>query len=319
MAWPPIADVGQKEDAFMMCSVCVATYKRPDLLNGLLTSLTDQRLSHDVILEVIVVDNDASGAAEPVVRKYYHQQSHINFQYVLQPIKNISLARNTAVAHGNGEYMLFIDDDEIASPDWVMTLVGACAKHGADGVFGPAFPMFGPDTPGWLRDNAGRFVGAMPRAETGATADATWTSNCLLKAELLKSTPGPFDPEYGITGGEDTELFDRLKRRGARFIYCNEAFVFEHWPEERTRPSYFLRLSFRGGNGHTRRTISASKRPWWVRALMVSKAIVYGLISTGLVLGSFPSKAWRIYWTTRLASNAGRLLAVVGYHYKGYK
>jgi len=303
----------------MRCSVCVATYKRPQMLERLLTSLTDQRLAHDVTLEVIVVDNDASGAAEPVVRKYYDQKSHISFQYFLQPIKNISLARNTAVAHATGEYVLFIDDDEIASPDWVVTLVSACAEHCADGVFGPAFPIFGPDTPGWLRDNASRFVGAIPRAKTGASADATWTSNCLLKADLLKSESGPFDPEYGITGGEDTELFDRLKRRGARFVYCNEAPVFEHWPDERTRMSYFLRLSFRGGNGHTRRTISASKKPLWVRAFMVCKALGYGLISTALVLGSFPSKASRIYWSTRLASNAGRLLAVVGYHYKGYK
>jgi len=56
-----------------------------------------------------------------------------------------------------------------------------------------------------------------------------------------------------------------------------------------------------------------------MRALMLVKAVAYGLISAGLVLASFPSKVWRIYWTTRLASNAGRFLAVVGYHYKGYK
>jgi hypothetical protein len=42
---------------------------------------------------------------------------------------------------------------------------------------------------------------------TGDTAVYTRSSNCIIKADLIKSEPGPFDPAYGITGGEDKHLF----------------------------------------------------------------------------------------------------------------
>ena len=49
---------------------------------------------------------------------------------------------------------------------------------------------------------------------TRDTAVYTRSSNCIIKADLIKSEPGPFDPVYGITGGEDTHLFTRLQRKG---------------------------------------------------------------------------------------------------------
>ena len=41
----------------MICSVCIATYKRPYLLEKLLISLMNQNLPDDLEMEVIIVDN----------------------------------------------------------------------------------------------------------------------------------------------------------------------------------------------------------------------------------------------------------------------
>ena len=48
-------------------SVCVCTYKRPVLLAKLLDSLASQAIEDNFTYEVVVVDNDKTGAARVVV------------------------------------------------------------------------------------------------------------------------------------------------------------------------------------------------------------------------------------------------------------
>ena len=49
-----------------LVSVCVCTYKRPMLLAKLLDSLASQAIEDNFTYEVVVVDNDKTGAARGV-------------------------------------------------------------------------------------------------------------------------------------------------------------------------------------------------------------------------------------------------------------
>ena len=302
----------------MICSVCIATYKRPELLDRLLTSLEEQVLPDNVELEIIVVDNDCVRSAAPVIARH-DDRKPLSCHYFIQPQKNISMARNMAVANARGAYLLFIDDDERATSSWAAALLEAAGRYRADVVFGPVFPAFDNEAPEWIRKRGWLLVGdTIPKAPTGSEALGTWAGNCLVKASILKGISGPFDPEYGDTGGEDTELFNRLKRRGARLIYCNEACVFEHWPLSRTRLSYLLRRGLTGGNIHTRRVIAFARRKGSVRMVMLGKAVAFGFLSLALAIVTLPSRLWRTYWQMRLAANVGRFMAAVGQHYRSY-
>jgi len=53
----------------MLYSICVATYKRQELLEKLLDSLSKQNLPESVELEIIIVDNDKDLSAQKVVSK----------------------------------------------------------------------------------------------------------------------------------------------------------------------------------------------------------------------------------------------------------
>ena len=55
-----------------------------------------------VVLEVIVVDNDSEGSAAPIVAQHFEREQ-IAFRYFLEPVKNISMARNRAVANASGD------------------------------------------------------------------------------------------------------------------------------------------------------------------------------------------------------------------------
>jgi succinoglycan biosynthesis protein ExoM len=301
----------------VICSICIATYKRPELLDRLLTSLDEQVLPDNIELEILVVDNDCDGSAAPVIARH-DGSKQVSFHYFLQPLKNISMARNMAVANARGAYLLFIDDDERATPGWIRALLEAASQYRADVVFGPVFPDFDNDAPEWIRKRGRLLVDTIPKTPTGTEAQGTWTGNCLVKASILKDAAGPFNPEYGNTGGEDTELFNRLKRRGARLIYCNEAGVFEYWPLSRTRLSYLLKRGLTGGNIHTRRAIAFARRKGTVRLAMLAKAVTFGFLSLALSMITFPSRLWRTYWQMKLAANVGRFMAVVGQHYRSY-
>ena len=146
----------------MICSVCIATYKRPTLLEQTLASILAQVLPHDIIIETIVVDNDPERSAAGIVEKH-HDTDSISFKYFSQPIKNISLTRNMAVHNASGTYLVLIDDDEVASPRWIATLLKAADKYGADGVFGPVLPIFDKSAPEWLVQRVIAAYNAGPR------------------------------------------------------------------------------------------------------------------------------------------------------------
>ncbi|MFX0134051.1 MAG: glycosyltransferase family 2 protein, partial [Candidatus Hodarchaeota archaeon] len=190
----------------ILCSVCVATYRRMELLEKLLKSLVNQDLTDNIVLEIIVIDNDKDKSALSIINKFQNS-SRIRFHYFNQPIKNISITRNKTIEKASGDYLLFIDDDEIASRRWVYYLLDTLKKYDADGVFGELRPEFNSQTPSWMRR---RDLFYSPAQLTGEKVKFTYTGNCILKASLLKNMKEPFDIRYTVPGGEDTHLFSRL-------------------------------------------------------------------------------------------------------------
>ncbi len=299
----------------VVCSICVATYLRLELLEKLLQSLVDQDIDGKVTFEIIVVDNDLLKSAEKVVRRF-SLLTHHPLRYFCQPQRNISLARNLAVKKSVGEYVVFIDDDEIAPSCWLHHLFTTLRTSKVDGVIGAVMPLFNDGTPSWMR-NRELFYGRLP--ETGAQGPK-YTSNAIVKTSLLRSVDGPFDPAYGIAGGGDTHLFDRLEQLGGRFIFCREAFVDEFLPPCRTRISYLFQRGVKGGNTHTRRVIEFSgDRHLWVRSSLAIRAVVLGSVSFVGMLVLLPVRLQSLFWMRKFASNVGRMMAVFGIIYKNYR
>jgi succinoglycan biosynthesis protein ExoM len=296
------------------CSVCVATYRRPELLEKLLASLSDQDVPEDVSLEIIVVDNDPGGGAKAVCDRFAGRWP---LRYFIQPVKNISLTRNVAVEHATGTFLLFIDDDEIAHPGWIAALLGAVESFSADGAFGRVIPEFHEKAPGWIRTST---IFNRPCGETGVEAALPRTGNAIVRASLLKAMHGPFDPAYGVTGGEDTRLFEALKRNGAKFVNCREAVVSEFIPPNRATMSWMLLRAYRGGNTYARLAIETSgdKKPW-KRLVILTRAACLFLLSFMAVLVFLPSRTARAHWATRLVSSIGKSVAVFGCFYEEYR
>lgn len=240
-----------------LISVCVCTFRRPALLRRLLDALAGQRLVPSY--EVIVVDNDRLGSAAPAIEAARVAHPRLALRDALVPEQNIALARNRAVALARGQLLAFIDDDERPVARWLGTLLRALERFSADGVLGPVLPELPESAPAWVA--RGRFFDR-PRHPSGVEVPATElrTGNVILRRALLlpragdgrSDEDGPFDPRWGLSGGEDSALLVELRARGARFVWCDDALVHEHVPEERARLSYLLRRAFAGGCGFAR-------------------------------------------------------------------
>lgn len=298
----------------MLCSVCIATYKRPGLLGKLLDSLYNQETADNITYEVIVVDNDTLETAKETVESF-QRSGKLDIKYFVQHVKNISLTRNKCVESSSGEYILFIDDDEIASPAWIQTMVHTVKEYEADAAFGQVRSHFDAGIPEWIKKN---HIYNRPSPPTGTEATLTRSGNCIVKASLLKSIPGPFDPAYGLTGGEDTHLFGRLKRQGAKYVNCKEAWISEYVPPERTTTKYLIKRSYIMGNNFTRRYLELSAGNTSEKYKAIIKAIALGMASIFLTLFTFPNKYWGLHWATKIASNWGHLKAAFGHYAEGY-
>src|SRR3954470_3016682 len=77
-------------------TVCVCTYKRPELLKQLLTEVERQTTGGCFEYSVVVADNDAKMSAQAIVREF-NAKSQLEIEYCVEPEQNIALARNRAI------------------------------------------------------------------------------------------------------------------------------------------------------------------------------------------------------------------------------
>ena len=298
------------EDKFKtLVSVCIATYKREKLLERLLLSITKQQLEKNIEIEVIVTDNDPDSSTKSIIEKIKNSHSII-LKYFVQSSKNISLTRNMCVANSSGDYICFIDDDEIADENWVSNLLSCLMKFNADGAFGYVEPIFDAKIPDHFKRREFYFS---PVGETGTTAKFFYTTNCIIKAEFIKSEETPFDPNYGLTGGEDVHLFERLFYKGAKFINCKTALTFEYIPSERASYKYLFNRSLRGGQSFARRRLERNNTLVY-KMMILLKSIIMIICYSVLLVFIFYSENFRIKYFQILGASFGKLRSLLGFY-----
>jgi succinoglycan biosynthesis protein ExoM len=296
-------------------SVCVATYKRPELLRRLLQSLVAQETGGEFSFAIVVADNDAERSAEPVAREFKAADQEV--VYAVEPEQSISLARNKSVSLAGGEYIATTDDDLYADRQWLANLYRAIRSYGADVVHGPVVPEFPEKTPDYIRDCA---IFNRPNPPTGSMENYVFTTaNSLFRRKLIEGVPGPFDPRFGRSGGEDTDFFNQFQKRGCRMIWCREALVFGPVPSARANLAWIVKRSFRNGNIRHRQhnnpdSIGRMKIPSSYKIFIrLGRAAVY------MVRAVLNPKSDGIKCLMRVAYNLGILAYYVNFHYEEYR
>lgn len=231
-------------------SVCICTFKRPQLLLHLLREIGKQKAANLFTYEIVLVDNDYACSAKPVA-DHFTQEFPADINYFCEPEQNIALARNRAVQNAKGNLIAFIDDDEFPDEHWLFNLYKTFFAYKADGVLGPVKPHFETAPPQWILKGK---ICERKSFKTGTflrNSRDTRTGNVLLSKNLFKEKEAFFNPVFGKTGGEDVDFFRRMIEKDHVFIWCDEAPVYENVPPERCKRSYFLKRALLRGMVHS--------------------------------------------------------------------
>lgn len=297
----------------MLINICIASYCRPEGLKRLLKALARQSLPADAEMRIIVVDNDKNGSAKDVVTAFGKSFS-LEIIYDLEREKNIALARNRCLSHVKGDYLAFIDDDEEPDEKWLLNLMKALESYQADIVMGPVIPVYPEQAPGWVLRHK---VFDRKRIKTGEKLSRGRTGNALLMTAIIPDGCR-FDPELGLSGGEDSDFFHRLTMSGAQMIWCDEAAVKEYIGSERLSLGWLLKRDFRSGGCYYHVFVRASGRSGRVRWFGL-RIIYLSFLLPAFILCPVLSGKARLFVLRKLAASLGQLCRSIGYQYEEYK
>jgi succinoglycan biosynthesis protein ExoM len=214
------------------------------MLHKCLEALQTQKRS-GFTYSIVVIDNDVDQSASEVVHEW-KKRSSVEICYDVEPEQNISRARNRAIANSPGDLIAFIDDDEFPEITWLTKLYSTLVSSKADGVLGPVLSHFEIEPPQWVIK--ARLL-ERPSFVTGTELkpEYTRTGNVLFNKNILRGEVDPFNPLFGRTGGEDGDFFRRMAGMGYKFVWCNEAPVYETVGPERLKRTYFIRRAILRG------------------------------------------------------------------------
>ncbi|GGF13838.1 glycosyltransferase family 2 protein [Subtercola lobariae] len=303
-------------------AIAVLTFRRPSDLAEVIPLLLEQALQVAALARghVLVVDNDPGASAREFVESYPPQTTPLI--YVHEPQPGITAARNRALsASAENDMLVFIDDDERPSAEWLRSLLEVRRASGCAAVAGPVISAYDREPEAWI--TAGRYFERL-RHETGAELIVAATNNLLLDLRQIRAFGLSFDPGLGISGGGDTLFTRQIVAHGGRMLWSAEASVTDVVPRARVTRRWVVLRAFRSGNSwsvtslllapdtlsraRTRLTLSARGG---ARAGLGLAQIVAGMLRV--------SPAWRARGTRTLARGAGMLSGAWGYGYREYR
>lgn len=270
-------------------AVLIATFRRPQGLRELLESLDAQILTDDqgkplAEMEIVVVDND-SGAPlrdhgiDPAAWTRHH------VTYAVEPQRGVAAVRNRALqlAPAEADWVAFIDDDEIASHNWLISLLSTARRYNAIAVQGPVQPRYEIAPDAWL-DHCGLY--RLGPYRDGEPLNFAATNNSIVDKRVIDRLGLRFDMRFNFSGGEDQDFFSRLLAVHPGCIVASaDAVVTDLIPASRMNMRWALRRSYRMGNSLGRITVINAGGTGKLRR--VGKAI--GRIFWGLILAALYS------------------------------
>jgi glycosyltransferase involved in cell wall biosynthesis len=314
-----IVAISRSLDLSIETVVCIPSFRRPQHLRLTLESLAAQRTDRRFAL--VIVENDAIARQGVPLAAEFLDAGKFAGLCVVEPRQGnchaINAAFETALATFPAAInFLMIDDDEIASPDWLELMVRAAETTGADVVGGPVLQNFNDD----MKRALARHPAFRPAYDSSGPVPIIYgCGNCLVRRPVFAELgEPPFDLRFNFLGGGDVDFFTRCRRQGMKFHWVAEAVIVETVPNSRTNPLWLALRGLRIGaiNYHVQRR---GARTPWLRAKLLAKMLA--LLPLSLV------RAARLYIVEHRALIAvhpvivavGSALAAIGLEPQPYK
>jgi len=228
-------------------SAVVCTFNRVDYLRKAIKSLVNQTLPKEHY-EILVVDNGSTDGTCLVVLEEF--SSVQNLRYFYEPLLGLSQARNTGWQHAIGRYVAYLDDDAIASSNWLAKILSVFDTVGSEigCVGGRVVPIWKTPRTRWLPSELLSYLSVMNPANNPTVLDHNKQiagANIAFTKNVLEAVGG-FQTDLGRKGdkllsNEEVLLRRQIETKGYSCFYHPEIVVWHHVPAERVTKSFLLR------------------------------------------------------------------------------
>jgi glycosyltransferase involved in cell wall biosynthesis len=294
--------------------ICTWTGARWEALREALESVRLQ--SYPPLQTIVVVDHDTA-----LLARARAELRNVVVAPNLEA-RGLSGARNSGVALARGEVVAFLDDDAVASPEWLRTLAGEYQDDNVLGVGGTIEPIW-EARPRWFPAEFGWVVGCtyrgLPR-ERAAVRNLIGASMSFRRA-LFSDFEGFRDGIGRVgtrpVGCEETEFCLRVGRArpGARFVYQPRAVVHHRVPARRARWGYFLARCY--GEGFSKAQVVRSAG--FHRGLQAERSYTARALTSGFCSALLAVLTLRDLWgLLRAAAIAAGLAAAAAGFCRGH-
>ncbi len=284
----------------LQLSIIVATYNRAHLITRTLTSVVEQECDKKR-WELVVVNNNSKDNTVEVVERFIADHPDHNIHLVTEVRQGLSYARNCGIERSTAPVIAIIDDDEEVLPRFTTSYIDFFARYrDVSSAGGAILARYDSSRPHWLSKYTEIPI-ANPIALRGDVrpfkkGKIPGGGNMAIRRSAIDKY-GAFDPELGrrgdrLLGGEESNLFERLRCGGEQVWLVPEAAIYHNISDDKLELSYLKKLWFNIGVSQMRRgRIEGVPRC----KVLLSEGVKWGVT---LVLALFytvtlrPSKGW---------------------------
>jgi len=219
-------------------SIIVPAFNEENQIESLLQSLINQNFIHKY--EIIIVDNQST---DNTVKKAesFKIKHKVKDLKIITSIGKLGKVRNDGILNSSGEWIAFIDADEIADPNWLSELMKKTDNY--DIVIG-AIHLTNPDINFITKFFDLLRIKRIEILKKSSVIKAVGTGNLLVNRRIFNKGI-LFDNNFPTS--EDGDFSYQLFKKGFKFGFNDKAIIFHKIPESFRQLYYYQKKNIIGG------------------------------------------------------------------------
>ena len=283
-----------------MVSVIVCTFNREKYLITCLEHLAKQSCDPQDF-EIVIVNNNSPDQTDKICQKFIEQHPHLQITYHIELQQGHTYSRNAGIEKSKGEILAFIDDDAFPNAHFINHINASFMDPETMAIGGKIAPIYEDGSgPKWMSTYLLPLVSALDMGNTTKTFNRSKHpigANMAFRKSVFDQL-GLFDTNLGrrgtdgLEGGDEKELFIRMKRADMKIMYQPKVFVEHIIGEKRITPAYVRGLAIGVGSSEKKRLKGIQLVNKWI-----SEGIKFGgsvILSIGYLICGRPQAAWML-------------------------
>ena len=249
--------------------------------------------------ECVVVNNNSTDNTAEVFARFVAENEDFDLRMVTETKQGLSNARNAGITASVGGYIAIIDDDETLEDCFIESYIEFFDSFPTAMAAGGAVrAVYESRRPRWMSHYTERMIANPIDLDVVVTLFPSTRvpagGNMAFRREVFDRV-GMFNPRLGrngqsLIGGEENDLFARLRAAGELLYFVPNAAIYHHIPDSKLTDEYFDRLSYNVGRSKVLRAQSDEE----ISELMASerrKRVVTYILAALYTLALQPLKA----------------------------